>query len=89
MTIAQTKKISFLPVLSIFDVSVEKVYVVVPRLNPDIHVGTIHKFSNMMIRLDFFCARENVRWHVGILRIELESSIVHDFASLYGIHYLC
>lgn len=72
----------FLPVLSIFDVSVGKVYVVVPRQNPDIHVGTIHKFSNTMIQLDFFYARENARWHVEIPRIELESSIVRDFASL-------
>lgn len=76
------------PVLSIVDVSVGMVYVVVPRQNPDTYVGTIHKFSNTMIQLDFSYARGHVRWHVEIPRNELESSIAHDFASLYRIHYI-
>lgn len=58
-------------------------YIVVPRQNPDTHVGTIRKFSSTMIQLDFSCARGHVRWHVEIPRTEPESSIVHDFASLH------
>lgn len=77
----------FVLVLSIFDVSVGKVYVVVLQQNPDTHVGTIRKFSNKMIQLDFSYARGHVRWYVKIPRIELESLIAHDFASLCRIHY--
>lgn len=51
----------FILVLSVFDESVGKVYVAVPRWNPDIRVGKIRKFSNMTIQLDFSCAREHVR----------------------------
>lgn len=78
----------YIPVLSIVDVSVEMVYVAVPRQNPDTHVGTIHKFSNTMIQLDFSYAHGHVHWYVEIPCIELESSIAHDFASLCRIHYI-